>query len=208
MTAVPVTKEFVIAPPDLRVIEVRITGESPYLQHRFWKKGQIQASHEAGAKAKNRKNRDARNFSDECREATHYSVDGWIGIPAASFRNAMISACRVAGYVMTKAKLSFFCLPDGIDDLDGQPLVRIEGEPEETVMVTRNDDKSVDLRARPMWRKWGATVRIRYDASQFSDLDIVNLLHRAGMQVGIGEGRPDSKNSPGMGYGLFTVESK
>jgi len=31
------------------------------------------------------------------------------------------------------------------------------------------------------------------------------LLARVGMQVGIGEGRPDSKNSAGMGWGLFEV---
>lgn len=35
---------------------------------------------------------------------------------------------------------------------------------------------------------------------------MVNLLSRAGLQVGIGEGRPDSKKSAGMGYGLFTVD--
>jgi hypothetical protein len=29
---------------------------------------------------------------------------------------------------------------------------------------------------------------------------------RVGLQVGIGEGRPDSKNSAGMGWGLFTIE--
>jgi len=29
-----------------------------------------------------------------------------------------------------------------------------------------------------------------------------------GLQVGIGEGRPDSKNSAGMGWGMFTIEDK
>jgi len=31
---------------------------------------------------------------------------------------------------------------------------------------------------------------------------------RVGQQVGICEGRPDSKNSAGMGWGLFTLEDK
>jgi len=35
---------------------------------------------------------------------------------------------------------------------------------------------------------------------------LTNLLARAGLQVGIGEGRPDSKNSAGMGWGLFQIE--
>ena len=36
--------------------------------------------------------------------------------------------------------------------------------------------------------------------------DVTNLLMRVGQQVGIGEGRPDSKNSAGMGWGTFNVE--
>ena len=32
-----------------------------------------------------------------------------------------------------------------------------------------------------------------------------NLIARVGMQVGVGEGRPDSKQSAGLGFGLFDV---
>lgn len=62
-----------------------------------------------------------------------------------------------------------------------------------------------DIRWRPMWEQWSAKVRVRWDANQFSAQDVVNLLSRAGMQVGIGEGRPDSKASNGMGWGMFEV---
>jgi hypothetical protein len=31
-------------------------------------------------------------------------------------------------------------------------------------------------------------------------------MHRVGAQVGIGEGRPDSKNSTGMGWGTFEIK--
>jgi hypothetical protein len=57
-----------------------------------------------------------------------------------------------------------------------------------------------------MWREgWEAKLRIRYDADQFSLSDVSNLLARAGMQVGVGEGRPDSKDSAGLGWGLFSL---
>jgi hypothetical protein len=46
---------------------------------------------------------------------------------------------------------------------------------------------------------------VSFDADQFALGDIGNLLVRVGMQVGIGEGRPDSKKSAGMGWGLFEV---
>jgi hypothetical protein len=57
-----------------------------------------------------------------------------------------------------------------------------------------------------MWRELAAVLNIRYDADQFSATDVMNLIARVGMQVGIGEGRPDSKQSAGMGFGTFEVE--
>jgi hypothetical protein len=57
-----------------------------------------------------------------------------------------------------------------------------------------------------MWRPgWEAKVRIRFDGDQFTLTDVTNLLMRVGLQVGIGEGRPDSKMSTGMGWGMFEV---
>jgi hypothetical protein len=40
---------------------------------------------------------------------------------------------------------------------------------------------------------------------QFKMADVLNLVSRCGMQVGIGAGRPDSKASAGCGFGLFNV---
>jgi hypothetical protein len=204
--AEPTAQTLTIPAPNLRVLEVKITGESPYMQHRFSKKGVIQAKQEQGSTAKSKKKHDARDFEADYQAAFHRSVDGWTGIPASAFRNALISACRVVGFQMTKAKLSVFCLSDGQDADNGEGLVRISGEPEKTIMYVRNETGVVDLRARPMWRQWSALVRLRYDADQFTATDMMNLLMRAGAQVGVGEGRPDSKKSAGMGYGLFTVE--
>jgi hypothetical protein len=57
-----------------------------------------------------------------------------------------------------------------------------------------------------MWEPgWEATVRIRFDADLFTITDVANLLRRAGLQVGVGEGRPDSKKSAGMGWGIFDI---
>jgi hypothetical protein len=52
---------------------------------------------------------------------------------------------------------------------------------------------------------WSAEVRVQYDADQFSATDMANLMTRVGTQVGIGEGRPDSKMSAGMGWGTFKL---
>jgi hypothetical protein len=108
---------------------------------------------------------------------------------------------------MTKAKLAVFIEADGIDETEGTPLVKLDaGEPEISLLHVRNATGVVDLRARGMWRKWAASIRVRFDTDMFSLADVTNLLARVGLQVGIGEGRSDSKQSSGMGWGSFSIE--
>ena len=198
------TREAIAIPaPKFRIAELRIVGTAPFVMHKFSAKArkQIIATQEAGSQAKGKKVREPKNFDDVYAGAMHLTKEGWCGVPAGAFRNAMISACRTVGYKMTHAKLAAFVLADGYDQEDETPLIRIYGEPKRHTTYARNDNGSVDIRVRPMWTKWNMTVRVRYDLDMFSHTDIVNLMLRVGAQVGIGEGRPDSKNSAGMGWG-------
>ena len=164
------------------------------------------ATHREGSTGRSKRKREARDFEKDYREAMHISEDGWNGIPAASFRSAMIDACRLVGFKMTHAKLAIFVKQDGLDIDEGTPLIRIlTGKPEQHVGHVRNETGVVDIRSRPMWRKWSARLVIDYDADVFQAQDIANLLARAGAQVGVGEGRPNSKKSHGMGWGTFEI---
>lgn len=196
-----------IPAPRFRICELKLIGSAPFVMHKFSQKArnQIIETQKAGSQAKGKKVREPKNFDEVYAGAMHLSEEGWAGVPAGAFRNAMISACRTVGYKMTHAKLAAFVLADGYDKDDETPLIRIYGEPKRHTTYARNDNGSVDIRVRPMWKKWNITVRIRYDADMFSQKDIVNLMMRVGQQVGIGEGRPDSKNSAGMGWGLFDI---
>ena len=107
---------------------------------------------------------------------------------------------------MTIGKLSLFVEADGFDSKDGTPLVRIDGEPRMLKSMTRVSNGQPDIRIRAAFDKWGCRVRIRYDREQFTPQDVGNLLLRVGMQVGLLEGRPDSTNSCGMGWGMFKLE--
>ena len=199
-----------IPEPDLRIVQFHIVGTAPYVQHKFSEKvrQQIKAKHEEGSTARGKKKREPRNFKAEYEAATHFSEQNWPGIPAPAFRAAMISACRLVGFQMTKAKLSVFIVADGLDIDEGTPLVKIKGKREMHEGHVRNETGVVDLRARPMWRKWTCDLNVQYDADQFTVTDVTNLLMRAGMQVGIGEGRPDSKKShTGMGWGTFEIQN-
>jgi hypothetical protein len=57
-----------------------------------------------------------------------------------------------------------------------------------------------------MWREWSARPTIEFDADMINTESVLNLLDRAGRQVGILEGRHFSRNSSGMGWGTFTVQ--
>ena len=208
IAAVTPVQKVVISPPKLLTAAVHIRGVSPYVQHAFSQKAQAQMeeTQRAGTQARSRKNRAARDFEAGYLAAQHKSTENWLGIPAPAFRNAMIDACRLVGFKMTHAKLTIFVQADGFDANDGTPLVRItKGEPEVHKGWGRNANGGADLRWRPMWRTWEALPRVRWDADQFSSSDIINLMARAGLQVGIGEGRPNSPNSNGLGWGLFEI---
>lgn len=197
-----------ISKPNFGLMEVKVVGTAPYLQCRFPEKAiqKIREKQAAGSQGKSKRELAPRDFQEMYEGSKHVMEDGSCGIPASAFRAACISACRLVGYKMTVAKLSVFILPDGFDRIDGTPLVRIYGKPEQHEMMGRNDNGGVDLRVRSMWREWYAKVKVQFDMNQFSGEDVINLLERVGMQVGIGEGRPDSRNSAGMGLGTFSVE--
>lgn len=197
-----------IKPANIQTAVFKIRGTAPYVQARFSAKAMqaMAAKMQAGSTAKGKKVREARDFDDDFEQAKHISTEGWPGIPASAFRQALISACRLVGFKMTLAKLSVFVRADGFDRVDGIPLIKLEGPaPERTDMAVRNATGVADIRVRPMWREWGASVHINYDADQFSLEDVTNLFARVGLQVGIGEGRPDSRESAGLGWGTFEL---
>lgn len=203
------TETIKISEPNFAQAVIQIRGTSPYVQHAFSQKARIRMEEvqRAGSRSRTRKTREARDFEADAEAAKHRSTDGWCGIPASSFRNALISACKIVGFFQTRAKLAIFVLADGMDAVDGTPLVKIQGEPEIHRSYARNESGVADLRWRPMWREWRASVRLTWDADMLSSVDIANLMMRAGKQIGIGEGRPDSPNSNGLGWGTWEVVS-
>lgn len=205
------TKEVgvVITAPNIQSVVFPIVGTAPYVQLRFSEKAinAIREKHEAGSQSNKKKAKESRDFHRDFLQAQHMSDDKkpWNGIPASAFRNGMISACRLVGFKMVLAKLSVFVLPDGFDKVDGVPLIKINGIPESHIVHARNANGGCDLRVRAKFWPWTADVKIQYDGDQFTAGDVANLMTRVGAQVGIGEGRPDSKMSAGMGWGTFKL---
>lgn len=202
------SERIVIPAPNIVTARFRLIGTAPLVVNKFGFKARtmMREAQEAGPKGKKGKKRDPKNFQECFEGAKHYSTDGWEGIAAPAFRNAMIDACRMVGFKMTHAKCSVFVIADGVAKGDGMPLVRIHGESHYSEHCVRNDSGVADIRARPMYDNWSVNLTVKFNGDQFSVTDVANLLQHAGIAVGVGEGRPFSPNSAGMGWGTFEVD--
>lgn len=199
-----------IRPPNFGTATFKIEGIAPLVIHRFSAKtkNQMKEKMETGKAASSKKNREAKSTDDIFQEARYISKDGWDGFHAGAIRNALISACRLVGFKMTLAKMSVFVEPDGWDKAEPQiPLIRIYGKAAKQEDMARVETGQPYVTVRAAYHDWSAQIKIRWDNDQFTLADVSSLLARVGLQVGIGEGRPDSKNSAGMGWGLFTIKS-
>lgn len=203
-----------ITAPNFKTVEIVIRGTAPYVQLAFGKKARemMREKQAAGSTAAKGRKREAKDFEANFKEAQHRSTKGWCGIPASALRNALVDSCVVVGYHKTKAKKAIFVEADGFDAVEGTPLIHlyadgkgklVDAKPKHVEHTVRNATGVADIRVRAMFDTWRAKVRVRFDADMFTPADIANLMMRAGMQVGIGEGRADSPNSCGMGWGHF-----
>jgi len=210
LTKVEETPEerLVISEPNFRTASIRLRSTSPFVYNKFSARQQqaMMAKQEAGSQAKNKLKREPKVFDDIWPDTVHWTEEGWHGIPCSAFRDAMITACKTVGFKMTMAKLSIFVQADGYDKTDQQPLVKISGpKPRRFDAAVRLAMGTTDIATRGVVDNWEAVLRVEWDADQFSPTDILNLLNRAGKQVGVGAGRPGSRTSNGQGWGTWTI---
>lgn len=172
-----------ITPPNFVSGEIYIRGTRQLVQNKF-----------------------GRRKDDPFETARYISLEGWDGIPVGAFRNACIDACRRVKILMTRAKLGIRFKPDGFDSTEGVPLIKIIGDPPRELHSKVRLSNGWEFEAvRPCWDTWGARLRFEYDTDQFQAIDVMNLVIRAGAQVGIGEGRPYREDQTESAWGLFEV---
>lgn len=209
MTAKGSVEQVVIKPMNRVQVTVKITGTAPYLQNRFSSANRdkmLAKQLEGSSQAKTRRAKPPKDLDALYRGSMHISQEGWHGIPATALRNAMIEACRLAEFEMVRAKMCIFIVADGLDAENLEPLVRLEGKPQQHIERVKIGMNQTDIAVRAIFPKWSANVTVEFDADVFRPVDVLNLLARAGWQVGIGAGRPLSKTSGGTGKGTFKLE--
>lgn len=205
-----------ITPPNFRQAVFEIAGLDRLVVHRFSHKAKqaMLAKMEAGSQGRKGQKREKFDKVASFNEARYVSAEGWDGFNASAIRNAMISVCRLVNFKMTLAKMSIFAIADGLDATEPQmQLIRIYGpdwsdaKPTPQEDLVRTETGVAFVTVRPCYRPWQAKIGIRFDADQFSLQDVTNLLARVGLQAGLCEGRPDSPNSAGMGWGTFQIKT-
>lgn len=180
-------------------LRVPIVGTSPLIMHRFSEKAKRQM---LDAMQGRKSPKVAKDPKAEF-EAAYYRLknpDGY-GFPSIAFKAATVGAARFyAGTTMTALKQFLFF--DGEIGVDGQKLVRIEGEShmrEDVVKVGRN---GTDLRYRPEFATWSTWLEVIYVTSALTRGSVLSLIDAGGLGVGVGEWRPERDGD----FGTFTVD--
>lgn len=158
-----------------------INGTAPLIVHRF---------SNAGA---------APDEATAYRESQYRSAEGWLGIPVAAFQFAAREVCRELGHTQP---LSLLIEADGRDVRDATPLVRIDGEP--VMDIRRGFGKYRGHGVLTRFCKWTAKLHVQWDADQFTEEDVANLIARAGQLAGVGYGS-HGRYSSGLGFGRFVI---
>ncbi len=186
-----------LKPIDQKRMTVRIVGTSPMQQHQWDEKAKaMMRDKHAGKKSKERAIRDPKA---EFEAATYRTAKGKYGFPGMALKRAIISAAhKDIGIEKTLVRKALFLhIPDpgGIIEMECKP-------PRMREDCMRVGVGSTDLRYRPEFAEWAATVEIEFDAELLTEQDVITLIDRAGFGVGIGEGRPEV----GRDYGRFKVD--
>ena len=186
--------------PDIetQIVPIHIVGISPLIVNNFSEKQKedIKDKPMPGGAVPKRAQRPPRDPEAEYQRARILDVHGKDCIPVRWFKASLVTAAGLTDKMisMKMVKATVFVLGD-TTPIVGSP-VRMR---EDTVRVGMG---KADLRYRPMFRQWSATLDITYVTSQL-DLDsLVSLVNAGGMGVGVGEWRPEKRGE----FGTFALD--
>lgn len=178
---------------DLRMIHIRLVGDSPLICHAWSDKAKKMMLDKQMKRAKQAK--EAKDPEADYLGSLYHLPGGGHGFPSVAFKASAVSACRFTdGLKMTEVRGAFHIAGE---------LIRIEGEPSPREDMVRIGMGTADIRYRGEFREWAATIVLRANVNAISPEQLVNLFNLAGFGVGVGEWRPERDGS----YGMFHVAS-
>ena len=177
-----------------------IRGTSPLVMHQ-WSEKAKRMMRDKQQEGKKTKERELRKPSEEAESATYRTADGDVGIPAMALKSSLVNAAhKDIGIEKTLVRKAMFLICE-----DPNLIIPFTSCDEPTVRedMVRIGMGSADLRYRPEFRNWRATVQFEIDADLMQDSDVLALVGRAGFGVGLCEWRPEK----GGEFGRFEIDT-
>jgi hypothetical protein len=182
-------------------ISVPIVGTMPLIVHNFSEKSKRQM---LDAQQGRKSPKQVRDPEAEYNAAFYKTKDGY-GFPVTAFKACTVGAARFYGRDVKMVELRQFMFFHGqLSDNDPQALIEIVGTPRmrEDVVRLGGPSRSADLRYRPEFPEWSATLVVTYVTSSLSRASVLSLIDAGGMGIGIGEWRPEKRGE----FGTFQID--
>ena len=201
------TEQIIIDRIAAETIRVPIIGTSPLIVHNFSEKAKRQMLEAQQGK---KKVKVIRNPEEEYAAAFYRIKEKGdkterFGFPVSGFKAATTSAARFYDKSISMTALRQYMFFRGLlTPGDPQQLVEIIGEPRmrEDVVRLGGPSRSADLRYRPEFPQWQATLIVTYITSSLSRSSVVSLIDAGGLGVGVGEWRPEKRGE----FGTYKID--
>lgn len=184
-------------------MRVPIVGTAPLIVHAFSEKAKRQMLDAQQGRAKVKEKRDPQaDYEASFYRLAPGAAASEYGFPVVAFKAATIGAARFYDKRVTMTALRQFLFMRGVmSSACSQQLVPIIGEPklrEDMVRV----GQGTDLRYRPEFLDWSATLTVTFVTSVLSRGSVLSLIDAGGLGVGVGEWRPEKRGE----FGTYRID--
>jgi len=182
-------KSEVIDLPAMKIerLEITVIGDSPLITHKWSEKAKKAMLDKQMGKATQKKA--PKDPEQDFADAIHRDADGDYAFPTIGFKAAAVTACTSLDMTKVAARQTFHVDGEFVKIMGGDPIMR-----EDMVRVGQG---TADLRYRPEYTNWYATLKVTYNSSVMSAEQVINIFNVAGFGVGVGEWRPEKNGSNG-----------
>lgn len=179
-----------IVAPKIKVLDVPLVGETTYIPHQAGERVKADLLKRQMDKVKTR---EKRNLDAEYEDCFYRNAKGELYIPGAAFARSILSVVAdFDGVTGAEVKRNVRILSDECLLKHGKIEPRIDR------VILAGIGRTMDVRKRPFIHEWKATVTVQFNASHFSESEIINLFEAAGQCVGVGDWRPEKGGNHGM----------
>lgn len=216
MAAKKTSEVISIKPLDIKLVAIKIVGDSPMITHAWSEKAKkmMLANQTKETKTKAKEKRDPLDefinsmywLTEKPSESTEEALINALnngakfGFPVGAIKQAANSAAYRLGWVKNQMELrgSYF-----LKTPFGDMAEIVSDPPEMREDMVRIGQGSADLRYRAEFKNWYINMILEYNASGNLTLEqIINCINAGGYCVGIGEWRPEKDGD----FGKYHVE--